>query len=332
MTPTVHVVGNIQLDVLANPVTAMPEPGGDAIIERIDVRPAGAAGNVSLALHALDCRHRLFGLLGDDFAGRLVHAHLTQLGLADDVRIIPGQATGVSIAVEAPDRERAFWTAHGVLERQTTEALGEDCLRADILLVTGYFTVPAFREAPERIFSRARDLGAFVLFDTGWDTDDWAGAGRDEVLALLPMVDVFLPNEAEALALSRRDDPAEAAQVLHEHCRGWVAVKLGDRGVLAVSPQGEMWSVPAPQVGAVVDTTGAGDSLSAGLLSGLARGDDVLDGLQLGVRVASTAIGRPSSDRYPTMAQLLPPAGPAVRVHQTDAVLDQTDAVLDGRA
>jgi sugar/nucleoside kinase (ribokinase family) len=320
----VHVVGNIQLDVLANPVTALPEPGGDTVIDRIDVRPAGAAGNVSLALHALDCRHHLFGLLGDDFAGRLVHTHLTRLGLADDVRMIEGESTGVSIAVEAPGRERAFWTAHGVLERQTMSALGDDCLRADLLLITGYFTVPAFREAPGEMLRRARDLGAFVLFDTGWDTDDWAGNGRGEVLALLPMVDVFLPNEAEALALTQRADPAEAAQVLHEHCGGWVAVKLGGRGVLAVSPQGEMWRIPAPEVATVVDTTGAGDSLSAGLLSELAHGGDVLDGLQLGVRVASTAIGRASSDRYPSVGQLLPSAGPAARVPRPDALLDGT--------
>lgn len=322
MTPTVHVVGNIQLDVLANPVTALPEPGGDLIIDRIDVRPAGAAGNVSLALHALGGQHRLFGLLGDDFAGRLVHAHLQQLGLAGDVRIVPGEPTGVSIAVEAPDRERAFLTAHGVLEQQTTAALGEDCLHADLLLVTGYFTVPAFRCSPETIFARAKELGAFVLFDTGWDADDWTGAGRDEVLGLLPMVDVFLPNEAEALALSQRDDPAEAAQVLHEHCHGWVAVKLGGRGVLAVNQQGQSWKIPAPEVATVVDTTGAGDSLSAGLLSSLAHGGDVLAGLELGVRVASTAIGRASSDRYPTMAQLLPAAGPAVRLTRPNTLQD----------
>jgi ribokinase len=103
-----------------------------------------------------------------------------------------------------------------------------------------------------------------------------------------------------------------------------VAVKLGGRGVLAVNPQGEMWHIPAPEVASVVDTTGAGDSLSAGLLSGLAHGGDVLDGLQLGVRVASTAIGRASSDRYPSTGELLPSAGPAARVPRPQALLDGT--------
>jgi len=319
---TVHVVGNIQLDVLANPIAALPRPGGDDVINRIDVRPAGAAGNVSLALHALGCRHRLFGLLGDDFAGQLVHEHLAQLSLADDVRVVPGAATGVSIAVEAPGRERAFWTAHGVLERQTIGALGDDCLQADLLLMTGYFTVPGFRDEPAAMLDRARDAGAFVLFDTGWDTEDWTGRAREEVLSLLPLVDVFMPNEPEALALAQDDDPVAAARTLHAHCRGWIAVKLGHRGVLAVTPEGELWQIPAPTVSNVIDTTGAGDSLSAGLLSRLARGDDVLAALGFGVRVASTVIGRSSANRYPTTAELLPAAGPAARLSDTTALLD----------
>jgi sugar/nucleoside kinase (ribokinase family) len=329
---SVHVVGNIQLDVLANPVTALPEPGGDTVIDRIDIRPAGAAGNVSLALHALGCPHRLFGLLGDDFAGQLVHAHLTRLGLAGDVRIVPGAATGVSIALEAPGRERAFWTAHGVLQRQTTDALGADCLRADLLVITGYFTVPAFRQAPLRMLGQAREAGAFILFDTGWDIDSWTGAAREEILSLLPLVDVFLPNEAEALALTGRSDPTAAARALHASCPGWVAVKLGDSGLLAVSPDGDLWQIPAPAVATVVDTTGAGDSLSAGLVSHLAAGHDVLDSLELGVRVASTVVGRDSTHRYPSRAEVLPGSGPAVRLTQVGASSDDGAYGLDGCA
>src|SRR5919202_717391 len=105
---TVHVVGNVQMDVVASPVLGMPLPGGDDIIDTIAVRPAGAAGNVSLALAALGVHHRLFGAVGDDDAGRWVVGELERLGLADDVLVVPGSHTGISIALEAPGRERAF--------------------------------------------------------------------------------------------------------------------------------------------------------------------------------------------------------------------------------
>ena len=61
MSRSISVIGNLQLDVLASPVTAMPSPGGDTVIDRIAVRTAGAAGNVALALAALGSPQRLHG-------------------------------------------------------------------------------------------------------------------------------------------------------------------------------------------------------------------------------------------------------------------------------
>ena len=80
MTRSLHIIGNVQLDVLAGPVTALPRPGGDDVIDHIAVRPAGAAGNVSLALAALGVEHRLFGAVGDDQAGRWVADELRNAG------------------------------------------------------------------------------------------------------------------------------------------------------------------------------------------------------------------------------------------------------------
>ena len=123
MTRTVHVIGNVQMDVLASPVRSMPLPGGDDIIDSIAVRPAGAAGNVSLALAALGVPHRLFGAVGDDQAGLWVADELRRLGLGDDLQVVKGHETGISIALEAPDRERAFLTAHGVLNAYGEESV-----------------------------------------------------------------------------------------------------------------------------------------------------------------------------------------------------------------
>jgi len=314
-TPTsrsVHVLGNVQLDVLASPVVAMPEPGGDDIVDSIAVRPAGAAGNVSLALAALEVPHRLFGAVGDDQAGRWVLEELRGLGLADDLLVVPGRDTGISIALEAPARERAFLTAHGVLQDYRDGDVPDEALAADLLLLTGYFSLPGLRgDGSRRLLSRAGDAGAFTVFDTGWDPEDWHGDAVREVLALLPLVDVFMPNEPEALALTGEPDARRAAAVLAAHCRGWVVVKTGERGVTARGPEGETLEVPAPPVTAL-DTTGAGDSLAAGMLAELAAGAPLADALVTGVRVASTVVGRSSRDRYPRREDLLPAVGAPV--------------------
>jgi argininosuccinate lyase len=306
MTRTITVIGNVQLDVLASPVSSLPSPGGDSIIDRIEVRTAGAAGNVSLALDTLGVPHRLVGAVGDDDAGRWIHSDLERRGLADDLLVVPDAATGISIAMEAPERERAFLTAHGVLTDYTLDDIPGDAHVADLLLLTGYFSLPALRrEGTRQLLTRARESRSQIWFDTGWDPDDWQGEAVREVLDLLPLVDVFLPNEQEALALTRQSTAQNALAALKDRCPGWVVLKLGEAGLLAAGPDGTVVEVEAPLVDAI-DTTGAGDSLAAGALSALAEGATMEAALRTGVRVASTVIGRSSHRRYPTPEELIP--------------------------
>jgi sugar/nucleoside kinase (ribokinase family) len=303
---SISVIGNIQLDVLASPVTAMPSPGGDTVIDSIAVRTAGAAGNVSLALAALGSEHRLYGAVGDDDAGRWVTSELQRLGLARDLLVVDGRSTGISIALEAPDRERAFLTAHGVLTDYGIGDIPECAVSADLVLLTGYFSLPGLRGAGTRLLLEgARAAGARTFFDTGWDPEEWKGDAVREVLEMLPLVDVFLPNEPEALALTGEPTASGALAALSRHCPGWVVLKRGPLGVLAAGPDGTAVELPAPLV-QPIDTTGAGDSLAAGLLAELARGVDMADALRTGVRVASTVVGRQSHNRYPSRHELLP--------------------------
>jgi sugar/nucleoside kinase (ribokinase family) len=84
-------------------------------------------------------------------------------------------------------------------------------------------------------------------------------------------------------------------------------VKLGERGLIARGPKGESLRFAAPAVVAK-DTTGAGDSLAAGMLAELVEHDDMSQALATGVRVASTVVGRDSLARYPSRDELLSPA------------------------
>ena len=225
--------------------------------------------------------------------------------------MVAGQETGISIALEAPGRERAFLTAHGVLSAYTASDVPDDATSADLVMLTGYFSLPGLRGAGTlQVLRRAREHGARTVFDTGWDPDDWRGDAGREVLAVLPSVDIFLPNEPEAQALTGEADPEMAAEVLQRAGGGWVVVKLAERGLVARGPDGERLRLAAPPVVAK-DTTGAGDSLAAGMLAELVEHDDMARALATGVRVASTVVGRDSLARYPSREELLLGAGSA---------------------
>ncbi|MFC7109882.1 carbohydrate kinase family protein [Nonomuraea rubra] len=99
---------------------------------------------------------------------------------------------------------------------------------------------------------------------------------------MLPVTDVLLPNENEALAIARAvsgagtdgevDQGAELERAVKElAARGTLpVVKRGERGALAFA-DGEFVEVPA-RPATVVDAVGAGDSFNAGLLAALLRG------------------------------------------------------------
>ena len=99
----------------------------------------------------------------------------------------------------------------------------------------------------------------------GWDE---TGAWSPDVLDRLAEIDVFVPNDVEAMRYTGLDDPIDAAKALA--ARGPLAVvTCGSRGVVAADAAGEVTCVPAVTV-AAVDPTGAGDVFTASFMVALA--------------------------------------------------------------
>jgi sugar/nucleoside kinase (ribokinase family) len=297
--PTVTVVGCVQADVLMSPVTDLPAPGATALTDKMTLRVGGAGANAALAAAEAGMRVRLIGCIGADQLGRWMLEELAPVGLADELVTIDGQTTGLTVATESPGRDRSFLTYLGVNARWDAAMIPDDALGCDNLLLCDYFVAPLLRGEPARtLLETARARGARTFFDTSWDPGGFDRQTRDEVRDLLRSVDVFLPNEAEACALvDRRPDAIEAARVLQLYSGGWVVVKLGPRGCLAVGPDGAEFAVPAPSA-SVADTTGAGDAFNAGLIHALSSGLGWHEALTAATRFATAIVSRPSDGRY----------------------------------
>jgi len=152
-----------------------------------------------------------------------------------------------------------------------------------------------------RMADIARAQGATVSMDCQDMPDLYSVcAWRD----LLAMIDVFMPNAREAMQITGTTAVHSALEIL----AGWVriaVVKDGANGAW-LAYDGAIEHAPAIDAGAVVDTTGAGDSFNAGFLYGwVVEGAPLKTCAHLGNicgGISVTAVG--GATAAPTRAQL----------------------------
>src|SRR5205807_225705 len=108
----------------------------------------------------------------------------------------------------------------------------------------------------------------------------------------LPHLDVYVPSHNEGEHQTGLADPRKIIDAYREcGAPGVLGVKLGSKGALLSDRAGsyiEVGAVKPP--GDVVDTTGAGDSFYAGLLTGLLRGMSVADAGRLAAATGACCV------------------------------------------
>lgn len=287
---TIHIIGNVNIDLIMGSVADWPRWGTEAILPHSECRAGGAAGNTALALAARGVPHRLAGTAGTD-ALAAVLAEAFPESFPSWPRHT-GQTT-LSVGVVRDDGERTFLTTIGHLGayalEDVTKQLEGRVHPGDVALVCGTFLTDRLTARYDDLFAWLAERGAAVAFDPGWPNAGWS-AVRHRVEGWLPRCQHLLLNDIETLSLAGAESLDEAAPLLARHLlRGaTLVVKRGGHGASAWV-DGARTDVSAPLV-TVVDTIGAGDVFNAGYLEGRMKGLDLAACLSLGVSIASTAV------------------------------------------
>ena len=279
----VVVIGDANPDLLFRGGDVVPAFGQhEHIVEEARLMVGGSGAIMACGAARLGLRTAFLGLLGDDPFGRFMLDALHERDVDASVsRVDPDRPTGVTVVLSRGE-DRAMLTALG-----TIDALRGDDVDLDLLAdarhvhVSSYYLQEALQPDLPALFDKAHRAGATTSIDPNWDPSDRWNAG---LLDLLWLTDVFLPNSAEARAITGIDDIDVATESLSE--RGTtLAVKFGQGGGLAKAGD-ELVHVEAVPVD-VVDTTGAGDSFDAGFLAGRLQGWPINRCLQLAVACGS---------------------------------------------
>ncbi len=215
------------------------------------------------------------GVCADDVFGRFMLEELRQRDVdVSPVIVRPGGRTGLSvILIRAADR--AILTYPGLIPELQASDIPDSLLQqARHLHIASYFLQKKLQAGLPDLFWRARALGLTTSLDTNYDpSEKWLGLDQ-----LLPLTNVFFPNEKEALSLSGGLDLESATARLGSRV-GTMAVKLGAQGALGIRQGLQVRAASLPVK--VVDTVGAGDSFDAGFVYGYLQGWDLERSLRL---------------------------------------------------
>ncbi len=149
----------------------------------------------------------------------------------------------------------------GIRETFCLEEVNFDYVRtARHLHMSSYYIQPALRPGCPKLFRWAKEAGMSTSLDPDCDpSGKWNGG----IQGVLENVDLFLPNEQEAMAVAGAKELGAALTFLRRLAKITI-VKRSRDGVLLASEQ-KTFAVPAFEMHPL-DTTGAGDSFNAGFV------------------------------------------------------------------
>jgi sugar/nucleoside kinase (ribokinase family) len=339
------VAGHICVDMFPD-LSAIPEgqwealflPGRLVKAGPLTFSTGGAVSNTGLALHELGIQTRLVGKIGDDLLGQVVRRVVEAHGghLADCLVVDGSVDTSYTVIVNPPGVDRIFLHCPGANDAFAADDVGHDVVAQARLFHFGYPSLMRLMFEDDgvqliELFRRVKGAGVTTSLDMSFP-DPTSSAGRADWTAIcravMPYVDVFLPNIEETLYMLRRavyEDLSRAAggDLLSQVAPALlsdlsaevlamgasvVGFKLGHRGlyvhtagqsameVLGTAQPGdpaswadkELW-VPCFQVD-VAGTTGAGDATVAGFLCALLRGASLEEAVTMAVAVGACSV------------------------------------------
>jgi sugar/nucleoside kinase (ribokinase family) len=283
----VACAGILVADIFVPPLPLLPAAGALVATEDFLLETGGCAANTGTLLAALGGDVTVCGVVGDDVFADFITSKLASRGLRTDAIRKDRGGTSKTVILTVAGEDRRFLHTFGANTRFAAADLRNPAFDdAAILYVGGYLILPGLDPGETaKVFEKAQSGGTKVVLDVVVPAGDASGLAA--VQAVLPHVDVFMPNDEEAATLTGLEDPiAQAERFLSMGCRS-VVITQGSRGTLAAEDD-KMWATGVYPI-RLVDGSGAGDAFAAGFILGLLEGWDTPQRLRFAGAVGALA-------------------------------------------
>lgn len=276
-------VGVMVADILA--------PGVDeSIFQRemtrvpLKLSTGGDAFNQAINISSMGYKVSLCGKVGNDNVGNFLISEANNHKIDTSfISVDKDHQTSVTIVLINDNGERNFiGTSNGTNGFLTSKDINTEFFQFSKIVSIGsiYGSLSFTGEEVSNILKEAKKNNCITVADM-MHAD--RGSLEDASKAL-QFVDFFLPNLKEAESLTGKSNVEEISDDLLNVGIGCVIIKLGKKGCFVKSKKLNIDSqfVDSYEVEKVVDTTGAGDALVSGFISGLIDGCNVIDCIKRG--------------------------------------------------
>jgi ribokinase len=261
----IYLLGDINID-LSMMIDRYPVCGYEAFSHQTSTHIGGSVTNTAIVLAKMGLMPGLIGCIGKDPWGRHVLDNLCALDIdISQVHQKEGASTGISFIAVTPDGERTMFASRGANKLLNRDDISLLTLgNVSILHISGYaLTESTQNEAAWRLVEIAEQSGVPISLDTGFAP---VIAHTSQFQTLLESLTICILGVRELTALSGISEINKGVEWILSRGIKLLALKMGVNGSLLATP-GEVIPFPAFPVNAV-DTTGAGDAFSAGILIG----------------------------------------------------------------
>jgi len=271
-------LGELNVDLLLNRIAGFPEMGKEIFAQDMTLTLGSSTAIFAANAATLGAKVSFVGMIGRDSFGDVVKSTLKQRNVdISNLIEVDDAATGLT-AILNYDNDRANVTYPGAMSRMGVRDIRPEIIReAKHVHVSSVFLQETLHKDLFEIVKLVKDCGATLSMDVQFDPEEkW----EFDYARILPLVDVFMPNEQELMAITRKNSVEEAVAAILPYA-GVCVVKMGTRGSLVVTKDGRRL-MPAMLNESVVDAIGAGDSFDAGFITAYVSGKNLEECQRIG--------------------------------------------------
>jgi sugar/nucleoside kinase (ribokinase family) len=296
----VVVVGELNVDLILTGLPSLPEMGQCKLSKDMHFTLGSASAIFASNIARLGLNVGFIGKIGSDYFGDFILQSLNNRNVDTSQIIRDNNAkTGICVSLSFPENY-AMASYAGVRETFRLPEVDINYVStARHMHMSSYYLQTGMQEGCAELFRCAKELGLTTSLDP--DSDPY-GKWDNSIFEILKYVDIFLPNEKEAINISKCNNVESALDLLNKVVNT-VVIKTGKFGAWTKNHKktihANIFKIDT------VDTTGAGDSFNSGFIYQYLKGSDIEDCTLWGNACAAISTTQPGGTTvFPNLSEL----------------------------